>query len=44
MLSNWFKCFIIWASTSDESASVNEDSSLFVEKSQNELIVEDEMM
>ena len=32
MLDNWFKCFTIQISTSNESASVDEDSSLFIEK------------
>ena len=44
MPDNWLKHFTIWASTSNEPASVNEDSSLLVEKNQSEPAVEDEVM
>ena len=44
MLSNQLKHFIIQTSISDESASVNEDSSLFVKKDQSKLTIENEVM
>ena len=44
MLDNWLKCFTIQISTSNESASVNEDSSLLVKKDQNKSAIENEVM
>ena len=44
MLSNWLKCFTIWTSINNESASADENLSLLVKKNQNKLIVENEMM
>ena len=44
MLSNWFKHFTIWTSTSNEFASADENSSLLIEKDQNKLTIENEVM
>ena len=44
MLNNWLKCFTIQININDESTSVNENSSLFIKKNQNELIIENEIM